>query len=86
MKLINKKIMVLITISIFAISSCASGGWSKADNDAFLDECVTGAEGTLSSSEAKRYCNCVLNDLMDDYDNPTDALSADLYSYALECL
>ena len=86
MQLIHSKIIIFITISIFALSSCSSGGWSKADKDAFMDECVGGAEDMLSSSEAKRYCKCVLGDLMDDYNTPEDALSADLYTYALECL
>ena len=40
----------------------------------------------MTSSQAKKYCNCVLDDLMDGYDNPEDALNADLYSYALKCI
>ena len=36
--------------------------------------------------DAEKYCDCVLDDLMDDYDTAEDALSADLYSYAVECV
>ena len=84
-----KKLMKIISIMIlsaFMINSCSGGGWPKADKKAFLDNCVSEASRNMASSQAKKYCNCVLDDLMDDYDNPEDALNADLYSYALKCL
>jgi hypothetical protein len=63
-----------------------SSEWSKTDQTVFIDNCVDGASVSMTRSEASKYCNCVLNDLMEDYDTPEDALNVDAFSYAIECL
>ena len=82
---IIKRIFVII-FSVLIINSCSNGGWSRADKTEFIDNCVVGATGSMTKSEAKKYCNCVLDELMDDYDTPEDAVYADIYSYAFKCL
>ena len=76
----------LVIFSVLLIASCSGGGWSKTDQTEFMDNCVIGATGSMTKSQAEEYCDCVLDDLMDDYDTAEDALSADLYSYAVECV
>ena len=75
-----------VIFSFLFIMSCSGGGWSKTDQTEFMENCVSGAVGSMTKSDAEKYCDCVLDDLMDDYDTPEDALSADLYSYAVECV
>tara|TARA_X000000368_G_scaffold17723_1_gene13962 strand:+ start:2253 stop:2510 length:258 start_codon:yes stop_codon:yes gene_type:complete len=82
---IIKSISVII-FSVLLISSCSNSGWSRTDKTEFIDNCVDGATGTMTKSEAKKYCNCVLDKLMVDYDTPEDAVYADVYAYALKCL
>ena len=80
------KSLSVIIFSVLLINSCSNSGWSRADKTEFIDNCVIGISGSMTSSEAKKYCNCVLDELMDDYDTPEDAIYADTYSYALKCL
>tara|TARA_X000000368_G_C23045994_1_gene719144 strand:+ start:153 stop:410 length:258 start_codon:yes stop_codon:yes gene_type:complete len=80
------KSLSIIIFSVFLINSCSNSGWSRAEKTEFIDNCVIGASGGMTASEAKKYCKCVLDELMDDYDTPEDALYADTMSYALKCL
>tara|TARA_B110001454_G_C12442464_1_gene318466 strand:+ start:167 stop:517 length:351 start_codon:yes stop_codon:yes gene_type:complete len=77
-------IIILLIFSL--LSNQNSSGWSKTEQTVFIDNCVDGASGSMTRSEASKYCNCVLNDLMEDYDTPEDALNVDVFSYAIECL
>tara|TARA_Y100001970_G_scaffold207450_1_gene252732 strand:- start:3962 stop:4246 length:285 start_codon:yes stop_codon:yes gene_type:complete len=76
----------VIIFSVFLINSCSNSGWSRADKTEFIDNCVIGASGGMTESQAKKYCKCVLDELMDDYDTPEDAAYADIYSYAFKCI
>ena len=75
-----------VIFSVLFIMSCSGGGWSKTDQTEFMENCVSGAMGSMTRSEAKTYCDCALDALMDDYDTAEDAVNADLYSYAIKCL
>ncbi|MBT4706296.1 MAG: hypothetical protein HN636_04200 [Cryomorphaceae bacterium] len=85
------RISIFLTIAIFALITYELGfakspGWSPTEKSEFIESCVDGASGSMTRSEASKYCNCVLNDLMEDYDTPEDALNVDVFSYAIECL
>ena len=49
---------------------------------------ITGDKGFVGTETKKLLTDheVIGYDLMDGYDNPEDALNADLYSYALKCI
>ena len=61
-------------------------GWSIKEQNVFIDDCVDGVTRNITHSEALKLCNCILDDVMEDFNNPNDALNADFWSYTLECL
>ena len=84
------KFIIILTL-IFALSYLLIGylfnsGWSRSEKNEFIDNCVINASEQMSSSQAKKYCKCVLDELMDEYDAPEDVMYSDTYSYTLECL
>lgn len=36
------------------------GGWTRSDEDKFIDDCVAEAEKNVSRSRASEYCDCML--------------------------
>ena len=73
-------------ILFFDFNSSKSSGWSPTDKSEFIESCVDGAVGSMSIPEATKYCNCVLDNLVADYDTPEDALDVDVFLYAIDCL
>ena len=74
----------IIILLIFYLLS--SSGWSKNEQTVFIDNCLDTVSESMTRSEANKYCNCLLNDLMEDYDTYKDALNVDFFSYAIECI
>lgn len=86
----KKSTLTLFLLSaLFILNSC--GGkkkWPDADQKAFMDSCVPGAAEN-PSIDANKYCNCMLEKIMDKYPNPKDAekmTMADMMSDAEKCL
>jgi hypothetical protein len=44
-----------------------SGGWTKSDENSWLNQCVGPLTEKLGENDAKRYCNCMLETLEDKY-------------------
>lgn len=70
-----------------------SADWGSAEKDAFLTNCISSAQqgGTLTQAVATKYCNCMLDYLIDRYPNPLDAgsMSMDdpqMKEKAMDCL
>lgn len=64
-------ISALLVMTIMMIS-CKGGGWSKAEKDAFVDNCVPGASEN-PEIDAEKYCNCMLDKVMEKYPKAEDA-------------
>ncbi len=56
----------------------ASAGWPQKERDAFTENCVNGAKGTMGDDKAKSYCDCVLGKMEAKYSNPADAGKVDM--------
>lgn len=89
-----KKILFAFAISA-ALVSCSSGGgskkatWSDADKTSFSTECVNGASAAMGADGAQKYCDCMLQKLMDKYPKAEDvgAVNMDeMSAMAQECI
>ncbi len=71
------KKMLLPGIVICALFSCKSkSGWSDADKDAFVKNCVPSAQqsANLDATKAKNYCECMLGKVEQKYPKAEDAI------------
>ena len=69
-----KTILITFLLSVTFIScNNSESGFSQEFKDNFMRECVKNAIAGLSNSEAERYCNCVLGEVMTKYNSGSEA-------------
>ncbi len=56
----------------------ASAGWPQKEKDAFTENCVNGAKGTMGDEKAKSYCDCVLGKMEAKYPDAAEAGKVDM--------
>lgn len=49
------------------------GGWSRSEENKFVDDCVAEAEKNVGGSRASEYCDCMLNKLKRMYSSYKEA-------------
>jgi hypothetical protein len=50
-----------------------AGGWSRSDENKFIDECAGTATKNVGEERANQYCKCMLNKMKREYSNYAEA-------------
>lgn len=62
-------------------SRSSRNGWSSAERNAFVDNCVPEAEKNgLTNRQATQYCECMQKGIEEMYPDPNDAANLDMNS------
>jgi hypothetical protein len=72
----TKKMKILIILALFVANSFScnnSKGWAKSEREKFVSDCVSEAQKSISNSEAKSYCACMLPKIEAKYPSYADA-------------
>jgi hypothetical protein len=90
----NHELNALLSIAALAVAlmmSCSNGGggeWPQAEQDAFIENCVPGAQEN-TEIDAEAYCACMLEKMMKEYPEPEDVEDMDMgqmMDMAKDCL
>jgi hypothetical protein len=86
-----KKIMFIVLIASVAFSCKGKNAakWSKADKDAFMTNCVSGATATMGADKANNYCSCMQGKLETKYPDAKkmdEATISGMTDMAKDCL
>jgi hypothetical protein len=54
-------------------SDYTSNGWSRSDENKFIDECAGTAAKNVGEERANQYCKCMLNKMKREYSNYAEA-------------
>ncbi len=71
----KKLIFILSAITFFIACNdnktggIMGGGWSASDKEKWMNDCTPGLVSSMSEDVAKKYCNCVLEQLEKKYSN-----------------
>ena len=69
-----KSVLVVFLLSLTFVScNNSESGFSQEFKENFTRECIKNAKVNLSTSEAERYCNCVLGIVMTNYGSGSEA-------------
>lgn len=70
-----------IIAALFLLAACSSGGskktaksaWPEDQQKAFMENCTNTAQNGMDPDQAQKYCDCMLQKMMDKYPDVNDA-------------
>ncbi len=83
------KLSIIIILAGSILGSCARG-WTTSDEQQFTGGCLKGAFNDMDSTKARKYCDCMLQQLKQRYPDANDLKYAKadtaLYRLGKQCI